>query len=207
MPPKADICYSTAMSQTLVPYSEMAYSRPLPDAYATAIASIQTRIDAGDLAGAVTAWQALRTEYATASCLNSVAYNINTTDTAAREEKTFLDAHRPDIAEWDIAISRALLEHPDSATLDPIYGPRFRRLLELSLETFDPRLKDDLRREQALKTQYTDLLASARIDFQGETLTLSTLGRYQVAADRQVREAAFRARFAWLASQAPELDR
>ena len=59
---------------------------------------------------------------------------------------------------------------------------------------------------QIYKSQYTKLLASAKIPFDGEERTLPGMGKYLLSEDRTVREAASKAKYAFFEEHEAEID-
>ena len=99
-----------------------------------------------------------------------------------------------------------------------LYASRFRpyleekigkvafRNIELSMKAVDPKILPLMQEENALTTQYNDLLAKAQIPWRGETLNLSLMGPYLHSSDRAVRKEAYEAFTAFFTKNQEELD-
>ena len=61
---------------------------------------------------------------------------------------------------------------------------------DCQIASYDPAVEEETIAESKLANAYTELLSSARFDFQGETLNLSQLSKYTQHADRAVRHEA-----------------
>ena len=79
-------------------------------------------------------------------------------------------------------------------------------LMEIAAKAMDDRLVPLMREENALVTKYENLLASAKIDWNGEKLNLSLMNPYLRNADRSVRAKAWEKYAAFFAENAEELD-
>ena len=77
---------------------------------------------------------------------------------------------------------------------------------ELALRAFSPEIVPELQRENALCTEYSKLLASAQIEFEGGVYTLSQLTPFKQDPDDKRRLAAWKAEGAWYMSHAEKLD-
>src|SRR5262249_16806990 len=72
--------------------------------------------------------------------------------------------------------------------------------------TFDPKIAEHLRKQSDLTRQYTDLLASAKIEFYGKTYNLSGLAQFRQNENRAIRHESAQKTFAFYQSHATTLD-
>ena len=63
-------------------------------------------------------------------------------------------------------------------------------MIQNSLDTFDEKIVPDLQEINKLTSEYTKLIASAQIEFRGETYNLSQLGKFADSSDRATRREA-----------------
>ena len=133
--------------------------------------------------------------------------DIDTRDQFYDDEMAFYHRELPKLQPLKKAWTQALLESPFRPRFEEKYGKVPFLNAELSARTFTPEMVEDLQQESALVSQYTKLIASAQIEFQGETLTLSQLSPYKLSPDDDTRRAAWRAEGAWYNAQGSELDR
>ena len=80
-------------------------------------------------------------------------------------------------------------------------------LWEADVLTFEPAIETDLVDEAKLEAEYTELLAAAKVEFQGQAYNLSEIVKFREHADRGTRHDAERARWTWFADNRPQLDR
>lgn len=62
-------------------------------------------------------------------------------------------------------------------------------------------------KESKLEAEFTDLLASAKLQYQGHTYNFAGLAKFHVDCDRQVRHASNAVKWQWFADNAEQLDR
>lgn len=148
----------------------------------------------------------IRNFIATMSTLASVRHSVDTRDAFYDEENAYWDETGPLYAELDALIYAALLESPFRSELEAKLGQQFFKLMECQQAAFSPEIIADLQEENRLASEYDKLLASAKIEFQGEAYTLSGLGKFAQDKNRNVREAALTARYAFFESHEQTLD-
>lgn len=119
-----------------------------------------------------------------------IRHTINSEDPFYTQEKDFWDLNDPFITQLKTKHDTAVLNSPFLAKLRTHYPAVYFDILEKGLKVFDDAIIEDLQLENALITQYYKLTASAQIDFNGEILNLSQLGKYTQDLDPQVRKAA-----------------
>jgi len=195
---------------TATPFVEMEYQRVSLDEMKSKYEGLQRRLASADSRGIVDVvleWNQLRSHYQTMSQINSVRYTIDTRDAATKEERKFLDDQEPTVEEWNTEVRRALLSHPHREALEKEFGHQFIANMETAVQTFDPKIAEHLKKQADLSMQYTDLLASAKIEFQGKTYNLSGLDQFLHSESRDVRHEAARKRYEFFEAHATELDR
>ena len=133
--------------------------------------------------------------------------DINTNDEFYDGEVKFYNRELPKYRYLGQAWTSALLESPFRGALEEKYGGVSLLNAEISNRTFKPELVEDLQKESELVSQYTKLIASAQIEFDGKTLTLSQMSPYKLSTDDKLRRAAWRAEGKWFKDHGKELDR
>ena len=191
-------------------FAEMEYQRVPLDEIKSQYETLHRRLPSADARGIVDVvreWTRLRSRYDTMSSLNQVRYTIDTRNTAIKDERKFLDDQEPTVEEWNTSMRRALLAHPQRGALEKEFGRQFISSMETAVQTFDPKIAEHLKKQSDLSMQYTDLLASAKIEFQGKTYNLSGLEQFQHNENREVRHEASLKRFEFFQSNGANLDR
>ncbi len=77
----------------------------------------------------------------------------------------------------------------------------------MELKTFSEEIIEDLIKENKLVTQYDKLIASAKIDFEGETRNLSQMIPLMESKDRATRKKAYEAYIGFFEEKEEEIDR
>ena len=185
-------------------FSAITAPRPDRDSLARDHAAVTALLDGGDVPAALALWDRQRREYDTWSALVHLRFAQDTASETAKADRDYADGLAPEATEHEIAIKRRLLGLRDAVA--PIVGAHALGLWESDLATFDPAIKPDLEEESRLSARYTALLASARIDFRGESLNLAGLDAFAQDPDRETRHAAEQARWGFFAANGAELD-
>ena len=149
-------------------------------------------------------------EGATLGTMRNVAQirrDIDTRDEFYDGEMAFYNQELPKLQPLKKQWTEALLASPFRPALEEKYGAVPFMNAEMSAGTFVPQMVEDLQKESRLVSSYTKLIASAQIEFQGKTLTLSQLSPYKLSPDDEIRRSAWRAEGAWYNANGPELDR
>ncbi|MGG3306537.1 M3 family oligoendopeptidase [Paenibacillus lautus] len=156
---------------------------------------------------AMTQINKLRSEMDTLSQLVYIRHSIDTNDEFYKAEQDFFDENGPVIQEYITDYYRALVDSKFRAELENKWGRQLFQLAELSLKTFSPKIIEDLQQENKLTTEYSKLIASAKIQFEGEERTLSQLIPFQQSTDRNMRKRAMEASSGFMAENEANFDR
>ena len=132
--------------------------------------------------------------------------DIDTRDEFYDGEMEFYNRELPMMQPLRKAWTDALLSSPFRADFEKKYGNVSFINTELDARSFVPELVGDMQQENKLVSQYTKLIASAQIPFDGKALTLSQLTPYKLSADDEVRRAAWKAEGEWYNAHGEELD-
>ena len=145
-------------------------------------------------------------EYSTMVSLARIRRDIDTRDEFYDAEVTFYNQEMPKLQPVFKAWTHATLESPFRAQLEEKYGAVPFINAEMSTKTFSPAIVEDLQKENALRTRYSKLIASAQIPFRGETYTLSQLSPWKLNPDDEIRKEAWVAEGNWYNEHGAELD-
>ena len=145
-------------------------------------------------------------EYSTMVSLARIRRDIDTRDEFYDAEVTFYNQEMPKLQPVFKAWTTATLESPFRAQLEEKYGAVPFINAEMSTKTFSPAIVEDLQKENALRTRYSKLIASAQIPFRGETYTLSQLSPWKLNPDDEIRKEAWVAEGNWYNEHGTELD-
>lgn len=135
-----------------------------------------------------------------------IRHTIDTNDEFYKDEQDYLDDVEPLFQALETKFYQALTTSKFRSELEDKWGKQLFALAKTQLKTFSPEIIDDLKQENKLSTEYTKLIASAKILFEGEERTLAQMQPFTESTDRGMRKRANEARFAFLAEHEEELD-
>jgi len=149
----------------------------------------------------------LRNEFETMKEIAGIRSTIDTTDKLYEEEQSYFDENTPIYEELVFRYYNALLNSKYKKELEVKWGKQIFILAGLAVKTFSPEIIEDLKEENKLSSEYTKLLASARIMFEGKERNLAMLYPFVQDINRNIRKAANEAKFDFFKKHGEELDR
>ena len=156
---------------------------------------------------AVEAINKLRRQMESSREIAMIRHTIDTTNDFYKDEQDYLDETQPLYQGMVTEYYQVLLESPFRAELEQQWGPQLFRTAKNMLRTFAPEVVSELQLENKLSSEYTKLVASAKILFEGEEKTLPQLVPFMQSSDREVRKRAADAYYGFYADNGEELDR
>nr|WP_307189948.1 hypothetical protein [Geomicrobium sp. JCM 19038] len=117
----------------------------------------------------------IKKEVTTQETLVSIRHSVDTTDEFYKQEQEKMDQVLPELQEAFQSFSKALVSATYREQLEERWGSQLFALKDLQLKTFAPEIVPDLQKENKLSSEYSQLIASAKIEFQGEEYTLAQL--------------------------------
>ena len=134
----------------------------------------------------------------TEACIIYVLYTCYTDNEKYKQAQEKMDELSPLLSKYGTEISKILVNAPYRPELEKKYGSFLFKKYEASLKAFDEKIIPELIKENKLVSEYDMILGGAQIEFRGETLNLSQLGKYTPDKDRETRKAAAKAMDGWL---------
>ncbi|WP_367160210.1 M3 family oligoendopeptidase [Kozakia baliensis] len=193
------------MNDAIPSFSSLEFKRPDRDNLKANYAIIDAFLDQGDHAEALKHFDEVRRAYESWASLVHLQFSRDTTNENYKKARDYADALTPVATGYEVETKRRLLKNRDALT--KLVGEYVARLWDADITTFDARIEKDLEEEARLSAEYTALLASARIEWDGQHLNLSGLVPYLQSNDRDTRHRAEQARWAFFEQNGPELDR
>ncbi len=191
-------------------FSEMNYTRPnlsqVENEFNSLLAKFDNAASADEQKQVLTKINELKNEFSTYASIASVRNSIDTTDTFYEAEQEFFDTNEPVIKDLHIKFYKSLGSSKFKNELQKDFGNQLFNLADVSLKTFDTSIIEDLKEENKLGTQYTKLVASAEVEFNGEKLTLPALSAFMESTDRDTRKKAYLANQSFFAAHEAEFD-
>lgn len=149
----------------------------------------------------------LRKEIESMGQLVQIRHSIDTNDAFYKAEQEYIDEIEPVYKEYITDYYRALVNSKFREELEGKWGKQLFQLADLSLKAFSPEIIEDLQLENKLTTEYNQIIASAKIPFEGEELTLPQLIPFEQSTDRDIRSKASQARYQFMAEHESDFDR
>ncbi len=132
----------------------------------------------------------LRDKYETNSTIAYIRYTIDTRDKKYAKAQEYLDENGPLLQAAYNEFDKALINAKFKEQLEKKWGKYLFEMVETSLECFDEKIIPELQEINKLGSEYSKVIASAEIEFKGQKLNLSQLGKYSQDTDRKTRKEA-----------------
>lgn len=138
--------------------------------------------------------------------LAEIRHDIDTTDEFYSAEQDYYDQNSPVFRSLCVSYQKKLYASPFRAYLEEKIGKVAFRNIELGMKSVSDEILPLMQEENAIQTEYNKLLATARIDWKGETLNLSLMNPYLHSCDRNVRKEAWEKYTAFFRENQEQLD-
>lgn len=147
-----------------------------------------------------------RDEFDTMFQLANIKYTIDTNDKNLEEEVNYFNTISPKFKDLVNRFYRALNQSKFKEELQKKWGTHIFNIAEYAVKGFDPVIVDDLKEQNKLRTEYTKLKGTAKIEFEGEELNLPGIRKYMVHKDRDLRQKAHKVQWQFFADKQAEFD-
>lgn len=147
-----------------------------------------------------------RSEVETNMSIANVRFTLNTTDTYYAKQNEIMDSISPIYSSLIINYYKALLASPFKKAIEKKYSKLIFSIAEVAVKSFDDSIIEESIEENKLVSEYTKLMASAKIKFKGKVYNLSQMGKFSVDSERRTRAAAAKATSNWMAKHQDEID-
>ncbi|GED51812.1 M3 family oligoendopeptidase [Brevibacillus borstelensis] len=196
---------------TAVPFSQINYERiplaAIEARFEEQLAAFQRASTWQEQDEAMLRIQEIRLEVESAREISHIRHTIDTTDSFYKDEQDYWDEAGPQYQGLVTKYYEAIVQSRFRKELEAKWGAQLFRIAKTKIRTFSPEVVLDLQEENRLSSQYMALIASARIQFEGEERTLPQLIPFQTSTDRQMRKRAHEARYSFFREHGEELDR
>lgn len=150
---------------------------------------------------------AIRNDVDTLSNIASIRYSINTEDEFYSKEREYWDEYEPLYNEIYSEFYKAIVNNKFRLGLEKEFGKQIFSIAEYNLRAFSKEVIKDLQLENKLSSEYSKLIASAKIMFEGEERNLSGLTPFVLSENREVRRQANEAKYRFYTDNEDEIDR
>lgn len=135
-----------------------------------------------------------------------IRHTVDTNDEFYKNEQDYLDEIQPLVQGLTTQYYEALVNSKFRTELENKWGKQLFDFAETQIKTFSPEVVEDLQLENKLSSEYTKLVASAKIMFEGEERTLAQLQPFTESKDRGMRKKANEVRFAFYQEHQEKFD-
>jgi len=135
-----------------------------------------------------------------------VRHTINTKDEFYDGEMKFWNNASPELSEYTQKWTKQMLESAYRPDFSAEYGDLMFTDAEIALKAFSPEIIPEVQRENELSREYEKLLASAQIEFEGQTYTISQMTSFKSDADDKRRLEAWKSEAGWYKDNQVQLD-
>lgn len=149
----------------------------------------------------------LRSDFDSMAQIASIRHTIDTTDKFYEEEQDYFDETMPVYQGLTTKFYTSLINSKFKKELEEKWGSQLFSIAEMTLKTFSPEIIEDLQIENKLSSEYTKLIASAKIMFEGEERNLSQLSPFMQSTDRAMRKKASEAKYSFMKENEEKFDK
>lgn len=143
---------------------------------------------------------------ATMRSISFVRHQINTEDEFYDKEIAFFDENMPVLQESLEDWNKTVASSGFRPELERKYGRLMFLNIDMTLKAFSPEIVPDMQEENRLTTEYSKLIASAQIPFEGEVYTIAQIGSFKLDPDDSRRLAAWKAEAGFYVENGERLD-
>lgn len=151
-------------------------------------------------------YYALMEKIRTAMVLAQMRHDGDVSDKFYESEQEYYDEISPKISSFEVKYQKMLFNSKYRSYFEDKIGKVPFKDIEIKLKSFDDVLIPLQQEENMLTSKYNKLIAQTKVDFRGETLNISLLGRYIKSKDRETRIEASKVKSEKLVSIEDELD-
>ena len=136
-----------------------------------------------------------------------VLYSCNTLNEEYKKAQDTVDELSPLFSKYSTDVMKLLSNAPYRKELEQKFGSFLFKKYDAALKTFDEKITPELIKENKLVSEYDMVFGSAQVEFRGETLNLSQLGKYMQDKDRETRRLAAKTMDGWLKDNEENIGR
>ena len=175
-------------------YSDFNYQRPNIEATSAEFENLLQQFDKASTANGqneiMQQINTLRNNFDTMMNMAYINYSKDTTNEANQAEQGFFDENMPIYENLCAQFYRQLAASPFREELSASWGEQLFNLAEMKSRTFNSTVVQEAQEINRLNSEYLRLIASAKINFEGEERNLSQLRPYEMSTNRETRKRA-----------------
>lgn len=191
-------------------FTTLKYERPnfehVKQEFNQLLAALKGADDPLTATNAALAISQLSERFVSQQMLASIRYSVNTLDAFYEGENDYWDNEGPKYDELTSQYYEALVTSPFQEALHEVLPAPLFEMAAAQVRSFSAENIPLMQQNNKLVSRYSKLIASAQIEFNGETYTLPQLGKFGSDPDRHLRKAASLAMAGWYADHEAEFD-
>ncbi len=178
-------------------FSTLKYERPDLESLKTKAqeltAKVQSAEDYQQARACMMEMDEISKELTTTFSIVHIRHTVDTTDEYYEKENEYLNETYPTVMPYLIALNQAFMGSKFKADFEAEFGKKIFVQMELQQKAFCEANIPLMQKEAKLTDEYQKIMASAAIEFEGQTLNLYGIQKYFEHEDREKRKAAFQA--------------
>lgn len=194
----------------LMKFQDYTYSRPnladIEPKFTAALTKFKEATSAAEQNEVMKEINEIRNDIGTMYNLCYIRHSVDTNDEFYKAEQDYMDELIPEVEGFQSQYYEALVNSKFRKELEEQWGKQLFAIAELQMKTFSPEIVPLLQKENKLSSEYTKLVAAAKIMFDGEEKTLAQLGSYKESTDRNIRKQANEAYFGYFIEHEEKFD-
>ncbi len=192
-------------------FSQLEYVRPdydkLKEEYLSMVEDVKNAKEYSDIQAVLKRNEQIFSTVDTMCVISYIRNTLDTTDEFYEKEVEYNDEHFAALNVELTMLSKALLECEFTDEIDAEYGPEYLIIHKREVDMFRDELVPYIQQEAKLNMRYQKLMATAKIEFDGQTLNLYGIQKYFEHSDRETRKAAFKAYSDFYRSNEEEMEK
>ncbi|WP_075617805.1 M3 family oligoendopeptidase [Paenisporosarcina indica] len=192
-------------------FEEFTYTRPvfeeIESGFELALRKFRDSTTVEEQSDAMKQINEIRNNVGTMMNLVSVRNSIDTNDEYYKTERDYLDELSPKVDDLITNYYKALVSSSFRVELEEKWGTQLFAIADAQIKSFDAKIIPMMQKENKLTSEYQELIASAKIDFEGEERTLAQMTPFTESTNRDMRKKAKEAYFNFFAENEEQLNR
>ncbi|GAA0784479.1 M3 family oligoendopeptidase [Hathewaya limosa] len=191
-------------------FNDMPYERPNMDNYKVQFNDLLNKLknvsNAEEATKQMEEINKLRNDFESMCALVTIRHTIDTTDKFYEDEQAYFDENYPVYEGLVTEYYKVIVNSRFKEELKKSFKEQVFNLAEVSIKSFSEEIVEDLQVQNKLSSEYTKLIASAKIMFEGEERNLAQMSPFQLSKDRKIRKKASEAKFGFYAQNQDKID-
>lgn len=192
-------------------FEEFTYARPdfdqIEAEFKKALEQFTNSQNVDEQSHAMTKINDIRNEVSTMMSIVYIRNSIDTNDSFYKEERDYLDELSPKVDDLVTNYYKALVGSSFRNELEEKWGSQLFAMAEAQIKSFSATIIPHMQKENKLISEYQELIASAKLQFEGQELTLAQIHPYTESENRDMRKKAKETYFQFFADNEDQLDR